>query len=313
MAELNPDLKEFLTEWNKRPPVPKDVSPLIFRGTIGTDKQPAQKAPFVKDYLAPVKGGEIVVRIYKPVPEPEEPLPICVFYHGGGFMGGDVDGYDYPMHQVCLEANCIVASVNYRLAPENKFPTCFYDCYDATKWVSEHAADFGGDPDRLAISGVSAGGTLTLAVAILARDAGNVPKITFQAPMYGVYDMSQSHEYQSRKDLAEGYYHCLSTGEVFDAFLVNTEEDKKHPFLTPVDIEDLSNLPKTFLMTMEYDLLKDEGILMADRIAEAGNEVEYYEAPGMIHNSFVFSAWCPGAKEAVNDVFVDRLKAAFAQ
>lgn len=313
MAELNPDLKEFLTEWNKRPPVPKDVSPLIFRGTIGTDKQPAQKAPFVKDYLAPVKGGEIVVRIYKPVPEPEEPLPICVFYHGGGFMGGDVDGYDYPMHQVCLEANCIVASVNYRLAPENKFPTCFYDCYDATKWVSEHAADFGGDPDRLAISGVSAGGTLTLAVAILARDAGNVPKITFQAPMYGVYDMSQSHEYQSRKDLAEGYYHCLSTGEVFDAFLVNSEEDKKHPFLTPVDIEDLSNLPKTFLMTMEYDLLKDEGILMADRIAEAGNEVEYYEAPGMIHNSFVFSAWCPGAKEAVNDVFVDRLKAAFAQ
>lgn len=313
MAELNPDLKEFLAEWNKRPPVPKDVSPLIFRGTIGTDKQPAQKAPFVKDYLAPVKGGEIVVRIYKPVPEPEEPLPICVFYHGGGFMGGDVDGYDYPMHQVCLEANCIVASVNYRLAPENKFPTCFYDCYDATKWVSEHAADFGGDPDRLAISGVSAGGTLTLAVAILARDAGNVPKITFQAPMYGVYDMSQSHEYQSRKDLAEGYYHCLSTGEVFDAFLVNTEEDKKHPFLTPVDIEDLSNLPKTFLMTMEYDLLKDEGILMADRIAEAGNEVEYYEAPGMIHNSFVFSAWCPGAKEAVNDVFVDRLKAAFAQ
>lgn len=313
MAELNPDLKEFLVEWNKRPPVPKDVSPLIFRGTIGTDKQPPVKAPFVKDYLAPVQGGEIVVRIYKPAVELAEALPICVFYHGGGFMGGDVDGYDYPMHQICLEANCIIASVNYRLAPENKFPTCFYDCYDATKWVWGHAADFGGDPDRLAISGVSAGGTLALAVAILARDAGNIPKITFQAPMYGVYDMARTYDSQSRKDLAEGYYHCLSTGDVFDAFLVNTEEDKRHPFLTPILIEDLSNLPKTFLMTMEYDLLKDEGKRMAERIAEAGNDVEYYEAPGMIHNSFVFSAWCPGAKEAVNDVFVDRLKTAFAQ
>lgn len=313
MAELDADLKAFLVEHNKKPPVPKDVSPLLFRGTIGTTKEPPRRAPYVKDFLAPVKGGEIVVRIYKPSQDIEKPLPICVFYHGGGFMGGDVDGYDYPLHQVCLEANCIVASVNYRVAPENKFPTCFYDCYDATKWVSEHAAEFDGDPDRLAISGVSAGGTLTIAVAILARDAGNEPKIMFQAPMYGVYDMSASHDFQSRKDLAEGYYHCLSTGEVFDAFLINTEEDKKHPFLSPVNIEDLSNLPKTFLMTMEYDLLKDEGKYIADRMIDAGNDVEYYEAPGMIHNSFVFSAFSPKAKEMVNDVFIDRLKKAFAE
>lgn len=311
MSELNADLKEFLAEWNKRPPVPKDVSPLVFRETIGTDVEPPQRAPFVKDYLAPVKGGAIVVRIYKPSTEIESPLPICVFYHGGGFMGGDVNGYDYPMHQICLEANCIVASVNYRVAPENKFPTCFYDCYDATKWIWQHAADFDGDPSKLAIAGVSSGATLALTVSILARDDEEGPSIIFQAPMYGVYDMGRTYDSPSRRELSEGYYHCLSSGDVFDAFLVNTEEDKLHPFLTPISIKDLSNLPKTFLMTLEYDLLKDEGKLMAEKIMDAGNDVEYYEAPGMIHNTFIFSAWCPAAKKAVNDVFVDRLKKAF--
>lgn len=226
-------------------------------------------------------------------------------------MGGDLDGYDYPMHQICIEANCIVASVAYRLAPENKFPTPFEDCYDATKWISEHAAEFNGDSDRLAVSGVSAGGTLAAAVSLMARDRKG-PKISFMAVMYAVLDMSFSTESASRTELGEGYYHCLSTGEVFDAWLVRTEEDKAHPFLSPVLIEDLSDMPKAFIMAMEYDLLRDEAETYADNLRRDGNDVEYYVAPGMIHNSFIWSTWCPAAKEAVNDVFVDRLKEAFA-
>lgn len=309
MADLNPDLKAFLDDWNKKPPVPKDISPIVFRKTIGTDQEPPVKAPHIKDRLVPVQGGEIVTRFY--TPDGDGPFPICIFFHGGGFMGGDLDGYDYPMHQICIEANCIVASVAYRLAPENKFPTPFEDCYDATKWISEHAAEFNGDSDRLAVSGVSAGGTLAAAVSLMARDRKG-PKISFMAVMYAVLDMSFSTESASRTELGEGYYHCLSTGEVFDAWLVRTEEDKAHPFLSPVLIEDLSDMPKAFIMAMEYDLLRDEAETYADNLRRDGNDVEYYVAPGMIHNSFIWSTWCPAAKEAVNDVFVDRLKEAFA-
>ena len=309
MAPLNPELKAFLDEWNKKPPVPKDISPNTFRKQIGTDAIPPRKAPYVKDILVPVKGGEIVTRIYRP--EGDGPFPVCVFFHGGGFVGGSVDGYDYPLHDVCLNANCIVASVEYRLAPENKFPIPFTDCYEATKWISEHAAEFKGDPERLAVSGVSAGGTLSAAVSLMARNNDDGPKICFQAVMYAVLDMARSYDSPSRSELAEGYYHCNSTGDVFDAFLLRSDEDRKHPFLSPILIDDLSNMPKTLVMTMEYDPLRDEGKLYAEKLLEAGNLVDYYTAPGMIHNSFIWSVWCADAKKAVNDYFIESLKKAF--
>lgn len=311
MADLNPGLKAFLEEFNKKPPVPKDISPNVFRKQIGTDAEPPVKAPYVKDILIPVKGGEIVTRIYRP--DGDGPFPMCVFFHGGGFVGGSVDGYDYPLHDVCLSANCIVASVEYRLAPENKFPTCFQDCYSATKWLSEHATELKGDSERLAVSGVSAGGTLAAAVSLMARNNDDGPKVCFQAVMYAVLDMAWSYDSPSRRDLAEGYYHCNSTGAVFDAFLLRSDEDRKHPFLSPVTIDDLSDMPKTLVMSMEYDPLRDEGKLYAERLLEAGNDVEYYVAPGMIHNSFIWSAWCGDAKKAVNDRFTAALREAFRE
>lgn len=310
MADLHPELKAFLDEFNKKPPVPKDISPNTFREMIGTDAEPPVKAPFIKDILVPVKGGEVVTRIYRP--EGDGPFPVCVFFHGGGFVGGSIAGYDYPLHDVCLSANCIVASVEYRLAPENKFPIPFEDAYAATCWLAEHIAEYKGDPNKLAVSGVSAGGTLAAAVSYMARNNGG-PKIAFQAVMYAVTDLAWSYDSPSRKDLAEGYYHCNSTGEVFNAFLIRSEEDKKHPFLSPVLIDDLYNMPKTFVMTMEYDPLRDEGKLYAEKLLEAGNQVEYYCAPGMIHNSFIWSVWCKDAKKLVNDKFVEALKEAFEE
>ena len=308
---VNPKLQEFLDEWNKKPPVPKDISPNAFRKMVGTDAVPPMKAPFIKDILVPVEGGEIVTRIYRP--EGDGPFPVFVFYHGGGFVAGNIEGYDYPLHDICLSANCIVCSVEYRLAPENKFPIPFEDCYAATVYLSKHISEYNGDPGRLAIGGVSAGGTLSAAVAMMARDRNDGLKISFSAVMYAVLDLARLTDSQSRIDLAEGYYHCNSTGDVFDAFLIRNEEDKRHPWLSPalLDLKLLTNLPKTMVMSMEYDPLRDEGRFYAEKLKEAGNDVEFYIAEGMIHNSLIWSVWCPEAKERVNDKLVAEINKVF--
>ena len=301
--ELDPKLREFLDEFNKKPPMYLGIPPYVVRAGIGTDKEPPRKAQTSHRFI-PVEGGEVTARIY--TPEGDGPFPVCLFFHGGGFVGGSILGYDYPLHEICLESKCIIVSVDYRLAPENKFPTCFEDCYAALVWTHENAASFNGDPDNIALSGVSAGGTLTAAVSLMARDRKG-PKIKFAAIMYAVLDMGHTLNTKSQNELAEGYYHNMHSGAVFDAYLIRTEEDKLHPFLSPVLIEDLSNLPKTLVMTMEWDLLRDEGEYYANRLKEAGNDVVYYMAPGVIHNSFIWAEWCPAAKERVNDYFTKAL------
>lgn len=305
---LDKNLKAFLDDFNKNPPFPPDVSPNIIRSMIGTTEEPSVKAHLVRDILIPVEGGEIPARLY--IPEGKGPFPVCLFFHGGGFVGGSTLSYDAPLHAACIDSGCIILSADYRLAPENKFPACFEDCYAATKWASENAASFCGDAERLAVSGVSAGGTLAGAVAVMARDRKG-PKINYQILMYPVTDMARSVPSRSRIDYAEGYYHCETNGRIFDNFLVRTEEDKIHPYLSLVLTPDLRGLPKALVMTMEYDMLRDEARVYADLMKEAGVEVEYYMAPGMTHGVFVWNSWCPASKTVVNDYFAAALKKEF--
>ena len=214
------------------------------------------------------------------------------------------------MHGLCVETDCVIVSVGYRLAPENKFPTCFEDCYAATKWVARNAVHFGGDANRLALVGDGSGATLAAAVSLMARDAQG-PAICFQALLGGVMDMAHSVPTKSREELGTGYYHTLASEAVFNRLLCRSAEDARNVWLSGVMTPNLAGLPKTFILSNEWDMLRDESEIYAQRLAAAGNEVEYYMAPGVIHNSLLWSGWNAACKERVYDVLVAKLKEVF--
>jgi len=306
--ELDSKLQVFLDDFNAQPPLPADVSPYKLRSSIAVEKEPLVKANHVEDCLVAVQGGRIVCRVY--APKGEGPHPVCMFFHGGGFVSGSVDACDYFMHGLCVDANCVVVSVGYRLAPENMFPICFEDCFAATKWAVDNAALFGGDASVLALVGDGSGATLAAAVSLMARDAGG-PAIAFQALLGGVMDMAHSVPTRSREEFGVGYYHTLASAAAFNRLLCRSTEDARSVWLSGVMTPNLANLPKTFVLSYEYDMLRDEDKLYAERLAAAGNEVEYYMAPGVIHNSLMWSSWSAACKERVYDVLVAKLNEAF--
>ncbi|MBP3866201.1 MAG: alpha/beta hydrolase [Eggerthellaceae bacterium] len=307
--DLDSNLRAFLDEFNTRPPLSADVSPYELRGDFDVRKKPLIPADSVRDYLVPVSGGQIVCRMY--MPESEGPHPVCLFFHGGGFVSGSVDAYNHIMHGLCVETDCIIVSVGYRLAPENKFPTCFEDCYMATKWVAGNAAFFDGDASKLALIGDGSGATLAAAISLMARDAGG-PAICLQVLLGGVMDMAHSVPTKSREEFGAGYYLTLASAAVFSRFLCRSSEDERNVWLSGVMTPNLANLPKTFVLANEWDMLRDENEIYAQRLAAAGNEVEYYMAPGVIHNSLMWSTWSEACKERVYDVLVAKLNETFS-
>src|SRR4051812_13142824 len=144
---------------------------------------PAEAAGNVETRAIPAPAGEIPVRIYRP--EGSGPFPVLVYYHGGGWVIGSLDSVDSTCRMLCNRAQCVVVSVDYRLAPEHKFPAAADDCYAATKWVANHAAELNADPDRLAVGGDSAGGNLAAVMTLMARDRGG-PRIVYQMLIYPV-------------------------------------------------------------------------------------------------------------------------------
>ncbi len=233
----------------------------------------------VYDREIPVRdGASIPIRIYKP--SQSRNLPMIVFYHGGGFVSRSIDSHDKVCRRIAKLNEAMLVSVGYRLAPEFKFPTPVYDCYDATSWVAEQAHQLGGDASRLVVMGDSAGGNLATVISILSRKL-NGPKIKYQVLIYPTTDARLNHP--SIKKYGKGY---LLTKDMIDWFVNHykrTEEDRLDPMMSPLLETDLSNLPPSFISTAQYDPLKDEGAAYAQRLLEAGNEVIYKEYPGVIH------------------------------
>ncbi len=259
----------------------------------------------VEDRVVKSPDGDIPVRIY--TPQGRGPFPVLVFFHGGGWVVGDLETHDDSCRRLANGANCLVVSVEYRLAPEHKFPAGLKDCYAATQWVATDAAHFNGDPLRIAVGGASAGGNLAAVVAQMTRDRGG-PALVFQLLIYPATDFRMNTV--SSKENAEGYY--LTTPDMiwFMNHYLNTEEEKLNPLASPLLAPDLSGLPPALVITAEYDPLRDEGELYGQALKEAGVPVTVSRYNGMIHGFVSLASIFDQGKHAVAECCT-ALQAAF--
>lgn len=257
----------------------------------------------IEDLRVPTRDGATIrARLYQPVePSWAEPAPALVYYHGGGFTVGSVDTHDALCRMLARDGRCTVLSVDYRLAPEYKFPTAVEDAFDALTWLHAHAAEYGIDAERLAVGGDSAGGTLATVCAVLARDAGI--KLALQLLIYpGTtgYQLTDSH---SR--LANGFLLSGDTIQWFFDQYVRDKSDRDDWRFAPLDgtrgAPDFGGLAPAWIATAEYDPLSDEGDAYAEKLRAAGNRVTLKRYPGMIHEFFKMGGYVAEVAEAHAD------------
>lgn len=248
----------------------------------------------VEDRKLAGPGGDLPIRIY--VPFGKGPFPVVMYFHGGGWVIGGIESSDGLCRMLANASGCIVVSVDYRLAPEHRFPAAVYDAYAATLWVAENASSFGGDPSRIAVSGDSAGGNLAAVIAQIARDQGS-PAMQFQLLIYPVTDGACNTP--SYSENADGYFLTRDSMQWFWNHYVLNESDRVHPSASPLRASNFANLPPALVITAEYDPLRDEGERYAERLRAAGTPVELTRYDGMIHGFFTMSGVIDQGKAAI--------------
>lgn len=250
----------------------------------------------VEDRSIPGPCGEIGVRIYTPINTSSNVLSGLVFFHGGGFVLGDLDTHDDLCRVLTNESGFRVISVDYRLAPEHPFPAAVDDCFAATKWAVENAAMLGIDPRRFAVGGDSAGGNLAAVVSQLARDGG--PEIAFQLLIYPVAQLG-APDTPSMRENAKGYFLEKEGMEWFTRLYAPDKDSRHDPRLSPLQAKDLGGLPPAYVITAGFDPLRDEGRDYAYALDKAGVPVTYVNYPGMVHGFFSMRRFIPKAREAI--------------
>jgi len=248
----------------------------------------------VDDRRIPGPGPEIPVRLYTPAGA--GPFPILAWFHGGGWVIGDLDTADATARHLCVGAGCVVVSVDYRLAPETKFPGAADDCYAATQWAVRQAAALNGDPDRIAVGGDSAGGNLAAAVTLMARDRGG-PALHFQLLVYPV--THRNYTTSSYQRYADGYLLSRDSMRWYWNHYLRDEADANNPYAAPLLAKDLGGLPPALVITAECDPLCDEGAAYAQRLQSAGVRTTYSCYDGMIHGFFGMPAVLDQGRQAV--------------
>jgi acetyl esterase len=265
----------------------------------------AEPVRSVENLRIPGPGGEIPIRVY--TPDTAVPRPAMVYFHGGGWVVCDLDTHDVVCRTIARRAGAVVVSVDYRLAPEHKFPAAVLDCYAATVWVAANADRLGIDARRIAVGGDSAGGNLGAVVSLKSRDE-NGPAIALQAMVYPVTDLS-SFATPSYQEFAEGYQLTKAEMEWFRDHYLRSMEDARNPHASPLLATDLRGLPPALIITAECDPLRDEGEAYAERLREAGVPVTCTRYAGMIHPFFSLSGAIPQALDAIQQV-ADAVRAA---
>jgi acetyl esterase len=258
---------------------------------------PREDVAPVRDYRVPSVNGDVLVRVF--TPRAAAPLPALVYFHGGGWVTGDVETHEGICRTLANAAGCVVASVDYRCAPEFTFPTAADDAYAATCWVATEAAALGVDAGRIAVGGDSAGGNLAAVVALMARDRGG-PRLTFQALVYPVTD--HDFENASYRENADGYLLTRDSMRWYWDQYVPRAVDRNNPYAAPMRAASLAGLPPALVITAEYDPLRDEGEAYATKLAAAGVPVSHTRYPGMIHAFFRFTNSIDAARAAVAEV-----------
>jgi acetyl esterase len=233
----------------------------------------------VHDRAVPVAGRGVPVRVYEPA-RVAAPRPCVVYMHGGWFSLGDLDSSDANAWGFAAQCGATVVSVDYRLTPEHPYPAAFDDCYGVLAWLAENPDELGIDPDRIAVAGDSAGGLLSAALSLAARDRGG-PRIAAQALVYTTVGCTL--DLPSFAEFAEGYGHTTATIPKYWRRLLPDDEDTADPYARPIMATDFSGLPPALVHQAELDPIRDEGRAYAAKLALAGTDVTYREARGMIH------------------------------
>lgn len=252
-----------------------------------------------RSYAGP--GGEQRLNIY--VPEGSGPFPIVVYFHGGGFVGGSLDVVDEPARALTADARAIVITAAYRRAPESKFPAATDDSMAALTWAAEHAREFDGDPERLFVMGDSAGGNIAAVAAIRCRDE-NGPKLAGQILIYPVIDTAA--RMPSRSEFFEGYIITAPDLDWFWEQYLSSPADAKDPHATPTLASTLEGLPRALVISLEYEVSRDEAEHYAEQLSEAGVKVTQRRIDGLIHGSYWMSAAVPRSRE-IHDAIVEFL------
>jgi acetyl esterase len=273
-------LKELLRKPSAEtlPVVPHGREAILRQSLLAGGRHPVGET---RDLLVPGGDGPLPARLYVPRDlVGTAPSPLLVFLHGGGMMYGDLDSHDAPCRFLAERAGVRVLAVDYRLAPEHKFPAAVDDCWAAYQWVAEHTAELGADPDRIAVGGDSAGGYLSAVVALKAAEAG-VP-CAHQLLIYPVTDMAERSE--SRRTFARGFFLTEEFTDLAEEMYFVEEAERRDPLASVIYTEKIpDDLAPAYVATAGFDPLRDEGEAWARRLADAGVDVTLKRFPGMIH------------------------------
>jgi acetyl esterase len=256
-----------------------------------------ERVASVENRTIPGPDGEIPVRVYRP--SDESGRPVIVYFHGGGWVIGSLETHDNSCRALTNAVDAVVVSVDYRLAPEHKFPAAADDAFAATRWVAEHAFELGGDPRRIAVAGDSAGGNLAAVVSLLARDAGG-PMLAYQLLVYPATDCERDSE--SMRANATGYFLEADSMRWFDGHYLRSESDREDWRFSPLRADSLAGLPPAFVLTAEFDPLCDQGEAYARRLEDAGVPVELRRYDGVFHGFFGMRDLMKPAQQAFEDV-----------
>jgi len=265
----------------------------------------------VWEHEVPCGGHCVPVRIFTPEHRRQE--PVLLFFHGGGWVTGTIDSYDGVCGDMAAQTGCVVASVDYRLAPEHRFPAAPEDCYAAARELFLHSGLLEAQPENIVLMGDSAGGNLAAAVSLMARDRGEfLPKR--QILLYPALANSHTEDspYASVRENGTGYLLTSKRVEDFMELYRSSEADLDNPYFAPLCAQDLRGQPDTLLITAEYCPLRDEGEAYGERLREAGSYVEIHRMPGTLHGYFSLPLWFKAVKETYE--IIDRfLEGAYEQ
>jgi acetyl esterase len=263
------------------------------RKVLAPDPMPVAET---RDLEIPGPRGPIPARLYRSAKSGT--LPVLVFFHGGGWVVGNIESHDGMCRHLANRTEGAVVSVDYRMGPEHRFPAAVDDCVAATAWTADNAAALGIDPARLAVGGDSAGGNLAAVVSLVVRDKG-APRIAYQVLIYPATDAAMRHESIAR--YAEGYVLTRATMRWFYEQYLASPEEAEDWRVSPLLAPDLSRLPPAFVLTAGYDPLCDEGDAYVQRLAAAGVPVTHRRFPGQVHgfamNGKVIRAAAPALDE----------------
>ncbi|HYZ39893.1 MAG TPA: alpha/beta hydrolase [Stellaceae bacterium] len=298
MTELHPQIEQVLrvmAEAGLRPI--EEMTPAKAREQMEATARARKADPLpvarVEERMIPGPAGEMRLRLYSP--EAARPVPGIVYYHGGGHVIGSLDTHDFVARNLCGGTGALVASVDYRMAPEHKFPAAVEDSFAALRWVHANAESLGADPARIGVHGDSAGGNLAAVVALLARDAGG-PKLRLQSLVYPVADYGLVGD--SYEKYARGYGILTRDAMVwFRDHYLRRPEDANDWRASPIRADSLAGVAPAIIITAECDVLHDDGERYAAALRRAGVPVEYQEFSGMIH---AFFGMVPAVDDAMN-------------